>query len=291
MRGSPIRCIGSADLVQRDAAGRERWIMQADEVLYLHPGRARVSKRAVEVDANDLPDVVLEVDHSTDVRRWKLGMYQEWGFPEIWVLVPWEESVRTPGMTIHTRGADGGYREARESVAFPGWTTEEIHTALTEEPLSAETYAVLERVGRALGAREGTRPEDDPLAHSLSARARGGGPSSRARRKDTRRATRRAAPGDARKGMRKGMRKDMRKDMQKDMRRRWSRCCALGGSMRRGSWRTRGSSPGTRSMRRWRRRWRAPGRRTSGVGCARCRAPGATGAMCSSKPHDLSLTR
>ena len=28
---------GSADLVRRDAAGRKRWLMQADEVLYLHP--------------------------------------------------------------------------------------------------------------------------------------------------------------------------------------------------------------------------------------------------------------
>ena len=175
VRGSPIESFGSMDLVQRDTAGRERWIMQADEVLYLHPARARVSKRAVEVDAHDLPDVVLEVDHSTDVRRWKLGMYQEWGFPEIWVLVPWEESRRAPGMTIHVRGADGGYLEARESVAFPGWKAAEIHAALTEEPLSAKTYAVLERVGRAMGAREGTGPEDDPLAHSLSARARAEG--------------------------------------------------------------------------------------------------------------------
>ena len=175
VRGSPIESFGSADLLRRDAAGCKRWIMQADEVLYLHPARARVSKRAVEVDEHDLPDVVLEVDHSTDVRRWKLGMYQEWGFPEIWVLVPWEESVRAPGMTIHVREADGGYREARESVAFPGWRAEEIHRALTEEPLSVEAYGALERVGRAMGSREGTGPEDDPLARSLSARARAEG--------------------------------------------------------------------------------------------------------------------
>ena len=172
VRGSPIESFGSMDLVQRNAAGRERWIMQADEVLYLHPGRARMSKRAVEIGAHDLPDVVLEVDHTTDVRRWKLGMYQEWGFAEIWVLVPWEESVRAPGMTIHVRGVDGGYREAEQSVAFPGWTAEEIHAALTEEPLSLKAYAALERVGRAMGEREGTRPEDDPLTRSLSTRAR-----------------------------------------------------------------------------------------------------------------------
>ena len=171
-RGSPIESFGSMDLLQPDASGGKRWIMQADEVLYLHPGRARISKRWVEIGKHDLPDVVLEVDHTTDVRLWKLGKYQEWGFPEIWVLVPWEESKRTPGLTIHVRGPNGGYRVVSQSVAFPGWKAEEIHVALTEEPLTAETYGVLERVGRAMGAREGTRPEDDPFARSLSARAR-----------------------------------------------------------------------------------------------------------------------
>ena len=171
-RGSPIESFGSADLLEHDGSGGKRWIMQADEVLYLHPGRARVSKRWVEIGVHDLPDVVLEVDHTTDVRPWKLGKYQEWGFPEIWVLVPWEESKRTPGLTIHVRGPNGGYRVVSQSVAFPGWKAGEIHVALTEKPLTAETYGVLERVGRALGAREGTGPEDDPFARSLSARAR-----------------------------------------------------------------------------------------------------------------------
>ena len=175
VRGSPIRCIGSADLIERDAADRRRWILQADEVVYLHPGRARMPKRVVEVGTHDLPDVVLEVDHTTDVRRWKLGKYQAWGFPEIWVLVPWEESMRAPGMVIHARGADGGYRQVTQSVAFPGWEAEEIHAALTGEPLSVEAYAAVERVGRALGAREGTSPEDDPLTRSLNARARAEG--------------------------------------------------------------------------------------------------------------------
>lgn len=172
VRGSPIESFGSMDLLQRDATGRKRWIMQADEVLYLHPREARMSKRAVEVGVHDLPDVVLEVDHTTDVRRWKLPMYQEWGFPELWVLVPWEESVRAPVLEIYVREDGGGYREASESAAFPGWKADEIHRALTEEPLSEKTYEVLERVGRAMGAREGTRPEDDPLTRSLSVRAR-----------------------------------------------------------------------------------------------------------------------
>ena len=96
LRGSAIESYGSGDLVRVDAAGRKRWLMQADEVPYLHPDRVRLQGPAIDVDAGPLPDVVLEVDHTTDVRRRKLGVYMESGFPEIWVLVPWESSVRRP---------------------------------------------------------------------------------------------------------------------------------------------------------------------------------------------------
>ena len=112
LRGSAIECFGSADLVRLDAAGRKRWLMQADEVLYLHPHRVRLQGPAIDVDADPLPEVVLEVDHTTDVRRRKLEIYKESGFPEIWVLVPWEASVRAPGLTIHVRrGPDIGRKE------------------------------------------------------------------------------------------------------------------------------------------------------------------------------------
>ena len=169
LRGSPIACFGSSDLVRRDAAGRLRWLMQADEVLYLHPERVRLGAK-IDVEADPLPDVVLEVDHSTDVRRRKLGIYKESGFPEIWVLVPWAASVRAPGLAVHVRG-DEGYREAGESRAFPGWKADEIHRALTEDPLSAGARRALERVALAMGAREGTCPEDDPFTRSIIRRA------------------------------------------------------------------------------------------------------------------------
>ncbi len=171
VRGAPIECFGSASLVRLDAAGRRRQLLQADNVVYVHPARWKDRGRRVDVDADLLPDVVLEVDHTTDVRRWKLGKYQEWGFPETWVLVPWKKSVRAPGLTIHVRDAGGAYRQAAESAAFPGWTAVEIHRALTEEPLSAVVWRALERVGRALGERDGTSPEDDPLTRSLLATA------------------------------------------------------------------------------------------------------------------------
>ena len=170
VRGTVSECFGSTSLARLDAAARPRQILQADNVVYLRPAQWKARGR-VNVDTGPLPDVVLEVDHTTDVRRWKLGKYQQWGFPEIWVLVPRKRSVRAPGLAIHARDAGGGYRQASESVAFPGWTAAEIHRALTEEPLSAATWAAVERVGRALGKRDGTTPEDDPLTRSLHAGA------------------------------------------------------------------------------------------------------------------------
>ena len=171
LRGSRIACFGSADLLRRDATGHKHWLMQADEVLYLHPDRVRLQGPAIEVDRDPLPEVVLEVDHTTDVRRRKLGIYMQSGFPEIWVLVPWEVSVRRPGLAIHVRRGDG-YREERTSRAFPGWRAEEIFRALTETPMSEVAWRALERTALAMGAREGTKPEDDPLMRSQSTKAR-----------------------------------------------------------------------------------------------------------------------
>lgn len=169
VRGAPIECFGSTSLARLDAAGRPRQILQADNAVYLRPAEWKTRGR-VRVDDGPLPDVVLEVDHTTDVRRWKLGKYQSWGFPEIWVLVLSKRSRRAPGLAIHVRGPGGGYRQARESTAFPGWTEDEVYRALTEEPLSAASWQALERVGRVLEERDGTAPEDDPLTRSLQAR-------------------------------------------------------------------------------------------------------------------------
>ena len=65
-----------------------------------------------------------------------------------------------------------GYREEGESRAFPGWKAQEIHSALTEAPMSEPAWRALERTALAMGAREGTKPEDDPLMASESARVR-----------------------------------------------------------------------------------------------------------------------
>ena len=166
-RGAPFESYGHMDLLLRDRQGQARRIMQADEALYLHPAKARLPGiSAMVVGEDDFPDVVLEVDHSTDVRRGKLKLYESWGFPEVWVEVPERRAPsrprsRLPGLCIHLLEG-GAYKVVPESRALPGWKADEIHTALNEAELSARTVAALERVGTALGAREGTGPKDDP---------------------------------------------------------------------------------------------------------------------------------
>ena len=178
VRGSPIKCYGSMDLLVRDPQGKRgkrglpRRIMQADQTVYLRPWLAElVGADAMVVGEHNYPDVVLEVDHTTDIRRGKLKLYESWGFPELWVEVPesWVASRPrglVPGLTIHLL-KDGVYRVSPESVAFPGWRAGAIHQAMNESKRSVRTSGILERLGRVLGAREGTGPEDDPLSRSL----------------------------------------------------------------------------------------------------------------------------
>ena len=175
VRGSPILTLGTADLLLRDARGERHRILQADQMVFLDPVETRPTGAVVEVGADHLPDVVLEVDYSTDVRRGKLGLYEAWGFPEVWVDVPEGGSPRRrPGLTIHRRTADG-YREVAVSVALAGWTAAEIHRALNEPTLSEATSSAIERVGRALGKAAGTGPDDDPWLgmHRRESRAEG----------------------------------------------------------------------------------------------------------------------
>ena len=171
VRGTPIVSYGSVTLLVRDPDGRPVRAMEADETLYLHPTRSATPEKSLIIGENDFPDVVLEVDHTTDVRPGKLVLYEAWGFPELWVVVlPAGATRRRPaGVTIH-RLVNGRYRSVRTSGAFPGWTAKEINAALTEPVSSATTYKVLERVGRTLGEREGTGPDDDPLWRMLGER-------------------------------------------------------------------------------------------------------------------------
>ena len=65
-RGAPIECFGSFDLELRDERNVRRKILQADQSVYLYPGRARLPEGGgLVVGEHDFPDVVLEVDHTS----------------------------------------------------------------------------------------------------------------------------------------------------------------------------------------------------------------------------------
>ena len=132
LRGSRIACFGSSGLVRLDERGRKRWLMQADEVLYLHPARSQLFGTTINVDEDPLPEVVLEVDHTTDVRRRKLGIYMECGFPhafEVDVEVAMYETVPHPDDSGPKECQDApssfrcrcGTRPRRRSQSLSGW--------------------------------------------------------------------------------------------------------------------------------------------------------------------------
>ena len=180
-RGSRIARYCALTLMRRGARGYRR-AMEPDECIYVYPERADLPAAGwLVVGENDPPDVVVEVDHTTDVRRGKLKVYESWGFPELWVEVPDADPARRrrtqlAGLTVYLLNRDGRYEVAPESRAFPGWRAEEIHLAINEPAITPGVNATLRRIGAELGARDGTGPDDDLLlaAHRRESRAEGG---------------------------------------------------------------------------------------------------------------------
>ena len=177
MRGAPIMFGGAAGLRLLDTDRELVRVMHPDEMVFLDPdGLDRIGSQYAWATDQEHPDVAVEVDDTTDVRRNKLLVYADWGFPELWVEVPEAHSPSLPrglrpGLTIYLLQA-GEYRESGESRAFPGVRAEEVHRVLNERLPSAEMVALASRVGRELGRRTGTGPEDDPLLRAQRAEAR-----------------------------------------------------------------------------------------------------------------------
>ena len=178
LRGSPIRCLGETGIHWTHPVSGRFAALYPDQMLFLHPHRAEgEASRHLEVGGADpYPDVVLEVDTTTDVRQNRLKLYEEWGFPELWVEVPEAYVLGRPsglrfGLRIYLL-EEGRYVQSEESPAFAGWRAAEIHRGLNEPVLSEETSAALSRVGRALGERDGTGPEDDLLLREQRSEAR-----------------------------------------------------------------------------------------------------------------------
>ncbi len=122
-RGAPIDLIGAAALVVRGAGGQKERVMSADQVVYVHPAEARPRGGEIAYGVDALPDVVLEVDYSTDVRQRKLSIYQSWGFPEVFLC---NAATRTTSSAAPPTWIDRLTRQRRRSrcrefpLAAPG---------------------------------------------------------------------------------------------------------------------------------------------------------------------------
>ena len=178
VRGRAIRCFGAGGMVWRESKDDPGRLACPDLSLNLNPPWPESAGRyGMWIDRNSRPDVVLEVDYTTDVRRGKLKLYETWGLPEVWVEVPDRPPLRprpksqVPGLTIHLLES-GAYRPSPVSPTFLGWRAEDIHRAINEPERSAQTNAMLEQLGRQLGERDGTGPDDDSLLHSLRRESR-----------------------------------------------------------------------------------------------------------------------
>ena len=165
MRGTPIAMFGTADLQERDADGGRLRAAEADDLIYLDGPEALPDVFIIGV--HPLPDVVFEVDLTTDIRNRKLDVYASWGIPELWVEVPEADMPskrKRPGLTIHVLEAqDGRFREQAESAAFPTLSAQEIHAAVNSPFTTERSVRAARRVGGILGQRAGTGPENDPF--------------------------------------------------------------------------------------------------------------------------------
>ena len=163
MRGAPIALLGTTGLQERDVRGTRLRAVQADELVCLDWRYGLPDVYVVGEIPH--PDVVFEVDLTTDIRDRKLDVYAAWGIPELWVEVPDADMPgkrKRSGLTILLLD-DGTFRESAESAAFPTLSAREIHAALNEPSMSAATVETVRRVGGIMGRRTGTGPDDDPF--------------------------------------------------------------------------------------------------------------------------------
>lgn len=166
-RGAGIVVLRASELLIRGPDGNIRRIAQNSRLVYTHD-TAKRSGETVVIDHGELPDVVLDVDDVSIARRRKLSLYEKWGFPEVWSVVPgrrapsWRDGA--PRVAIHLR-TRLGYVRAPRSAALPSWSAEEIQTALSEleGSMSEGTIAALRRVGRLMRADADIGPDDDPI--------------------------------------------------------------------------------------------------------------------------------
>ena len=122
VRGIRIPCYGNRGLALLDDDGRRLRVLHPDQSVYLTPPVRYDGHGDIPVKMSGFPDIVMEVDNTTDTRKGKLKLYEDMGVPELWIEVPriwldWPHAKLprrppgvVPGLTIFLL-AGGKYRE------------------------------------------------------------------------------------------------------------------------------------------------------------------------------------
>ena len=184
VRGISVPCYGSRGLALLDGNGQRLRVLHPDQSVYLHRPLSYDGHGDIPVRRCGFPDIVMEVDNTTDTRKGKLKLYEDMGVPELWIDVP-ELSLDypdqkpprrprglVPGLTIFLL-EDGRYREHPASRALRGWKAKEIHDGLNDlKGLSPRHCEVLAKLGRHFGAITRTGPDDHPLMRMMRQESR-----------------------------------------------------------------------------------------------------------------------
>ena len=184
VRGIAVPCYGSRGLALVDDNGQRLRVLHPDQSVYLHRPLSYDGHGDIPVRRCGFPDIVMEVDNTTDTRKGKLKLYEDMGVPELWIDVP-ELSLDYPGQKPPRRPRglvpgltifllqDGRYREHPASRALRGWKATEIHEGLNDlKGLSPRHCEVLAELGRHFGAITRTGPDDHPLMRMMRQESR-----------------------------------------------------------------------------------------------------------------------
>ena len=191
VRGIAVPCYGSRGLAVVDDDDQRLRVLHPDQSVYLNRPVHYDGHRDIPVRRVGYPDIVMEVDYSTNTRKGKLKLYEDMGVPELWIDVPELWRADYPGAKPRPAGQpprrahglppglsiflleDGRYREYPASRALLGWKAEEIHDGLNDlDGLSPRHCEVLADLGRRFGARTRTGPDHHPLMRMMRQESR-----------------------------------------------------------------------------------------------------------------------
>ena len=131
IRAIPFESVGSATWKRRRLAKG----VEPDSCYYVASAGRVIGKRGIDLEVDPPPDVVVEIDLTTESSR-KFRIYAALGVPEIW----WYDDQQRRMSFYELAG--GVYVEIPQSRSFAGLTPAAVTTALEESDTRGQTAAL-----------------------------------------------------------------------------------------------------------------------------------------------------